>query len=443
MILDADKICKKNIKLSRFNIVEHVADGIIIYNTYSGGILKLDKEYENKYNALLTDGSIDDVEFKNVLIYGKMLLDETDGDEIEKVFLKNKVERFGGNAIGLTIAPTMACNFRCPYCYEKGKEYVTMREETVEKMKEYIRNLKEEYKYIHISWYGGEPLLAFDIIKELMEEVYKNFSRKYVSSNAITNGYLLNEQIALDMKKLNISSIQVTIDGPPEIHNERRRLPSGEDTFFVILNNLKKALEVYSELNVSVRVNVDKTNICRIGEIEDYLKEYGLLNKIFVYIAPVTNINDTCIDGQCFNVKEFALEEVNFMKKNLENGMIFVSVPKQNIGMCGAVSINSWVIDANGDLYKCWDDVSDLSEKVGSIFQEEREIPSNLLKWLSYLIEDDEECRKCPYLPICMGGCPNYRVKNKDKNCHPIRENARQIVKLIYDVSRQRARENA
>ncbi|MCI9110262.1 MAG: radical SAM protein [Bacilli bacterium] len=443
MSCDENNAHIEKMKLSMFNVIERVEDGILIYNTNSGGILKLNKKYEEKYNALARNEEMDDKELKDALIEGGMIIEETKGNEVEKLLLENKIVRFSGNSIGLTIAPTMACNFRCPYCYEKGKEHVTMNKDTIEKIKEYIRNLKERYKLIDIVWYGGEPLLAFDIIKELMEEVYKNFERKNVSASAITNGYLLSKDIALEMKKLNINDIQVTIDGPPEIHNERRRLPSGADTFFVILNNLKEALEVYPELKVAVRINVDKTNINSIDEIEGHLKEFGLLNKISPYISPVTNNNENCVDGHCFNVQEFALEEINFMKKNLDNGMILINVPDKKVGMCSAVSYNSWVIDAKGDFYKCWEGIGEFSENVGNIFQEKLDINKNLLKWLSYSIEDDEECMKCPYLPVCMGGCPNYRVSNKKKNCHPIKENANQIVRLIYGMSRQKAENNA
>lgn len=116
------------------------------------------------------------------------------------------------NDIGLTVAPTMACNFRCPYCYEKGKEYVTMNRETVNKVKKYFNNLKERYRHVAITWYGGEPLLAFPIIEELMESIYEKFERKYVAVSVVTNGYLLTENVARKMKKLNISSIQITID---------------------------------------------------------------------------------------------------------------------------------------------------------------------------------------------------------------------------------------
>lgn len=73
------------------------------------------------------------------------------------------------------------------------------------------------------------------------------------------------------------------------------------------------------------------------------------------------------------------------MKRNEGKGCSFVSLPSRNTFMCGAVSVNSWLIDANGDLYKCWDDVGDLSETIGNL----REIDSaqlysnpNLIKWV-------------------------------------------------------------
>lgn len=433
---------ENNLQLSKYNVVEYTEDGALVYNTNSGAILKLNNTYKDKFNLLMKTQITEDTELKRTLIHGKMLVNQTYRDETTKLFLENTISRFSGNHVGLTIAPTMACNFRCPYCYEKGKEYATMTPETIAQMKKYIQNLKNSYKCIHITWYGGEPLMAFDIIKELMEEVYQNFDKKYVSSGAVSNGYLLTENIVSDLKSLNINCIQITIDGPPEIHNTRRCLPSGDDTFYVILNNLKKALELYPELHVSIRVNVDKSNINRIDEIEMHLKEYDLLKKVSVYIAPVANINGTCSDGQCFNVKEFALEEINFIRRNQNNGIALIDVPKKNVGMCGAVSLNSWVIDAKGDFYKCWDDVGEINEKVGSIFDESFEINKKLLDWLSYSIENDEECLQCPYLPICMGGCPNYRIKNKGKNCHPIKENVNQILHLIYDISRQKGKDN-
>lgn len=268
-------------KVSRFNIIEEVEDGILIYNTNSNGILKLNKDYARKYKDLIKNKGEIDKGFEEALLYGKMIIRDQDGDELDKIFIENKLRRFGGNQIDLTIAPTTACNFRCPYCYEKGKEYTSMNEDTVQKVKEYIEKLKENYKYIGITWYGGEPLLALSTIKELMESVYDNFDKNHVYSNIVSNGYLLTEDTANELKKYNISDIQITIDGPPEIHNKRRILPSKEDTFFTIFDNMKSALNIYPDLHISIRVNIDKTNINGVDEIISYLKQYDLFKKSF------------------------------------------------------------------------------------------------------------------------------------------------------------------
>lgn len=121
MSCNENKELKEKMKLSMFNVVEPIEDGILIYNTNSGGILRLNKEYEEKYNVLAKNEPMDDEKLKSALVQGKMLIGEDEGDEVEKLFVENKMMRFGGSSIGITIAPTMACNFRCPYCYERER----------------------------------------------------------------------------------------------------------------------------------------------------------------------------------------------------------------------------------------------------------------------------------------------------------------------------------
>ena len=82
--------------------------------------------------------------------------------------------------------------------------------------------------------------------------------------------------------------------------------------------------------------------------------------------------------------------------------------------------------------------MSNLDEKVGSLYDKSSSMNANLVKWISHTIENDEECRNCPYLPVCMGGCPNYWIKNKKKNCVSIKESSNQFVRLVYDIEKQR-----
>lgn len=221
-------------KASIFNIIEPINNGILLYNTNSNSILKLNNEYTTKYLHFQKTNELTDPSLKAALIKGKMIFNEGVISEIDQLLLENTLSRFSGNSIGLTIAPTMKCNFRCPYCYEKGRNLATMSIETIQKTKNFISSLKKTYNNLSVTWYGGEPLLALPIIKELMELSIKVFGSQNVHSSLISNGYLMTQQSVKTMKELSIDHIQITIDGPPEIHNQRRCLPNKSDTFFVI-----------------------------------------------------------------------------------------------------------------------------------------------------------------------------------------------------------------
>ena len=71
----------------------------------------------------------------------------------------------------LIILPTEKCNFRCTYCYEDfaiGK----MKIETVEAIKKFISARAPSLKFLTLSWFGGEPLLARDVIINIAKHAY-------------------------------------------------------------------------------------------------------------------------------------------------------------------------------------------------------------------------------------------------------------------------------
>lgn len=247
----------------------------------------------------------------------------------------------------------------------------------------------------------------------------------------------MNDDIIKQLEKLHIYDIQITLDGPPRIHNVRRKLPNGEDTFFVILNNIKRLVTLSPNTNVSIRVNTDKQNIPYINEILDYLEDYGIRERVGLYLAPVDNVNNTCNGSLCFSNAEFAKEQIKFIKSNLKRGYNYINLPHTNIGICGAVAANNYVIDAVGDMYKCWDEVACPKQKLGNILDEQISYNKNLTKWVNYDIHKNQECMDCPYLPLCMGGCPNYSIKNKTKKCLPIKENSKDLIDLLYSLSQE------
>lgn len=420
-------------KSSRFNIIKHQGEDAFIYNTYTGSILHLNAKYTKKYQ-LAENMNFENTDFGDLienLKKGNMIV-EDNVNETDLLLAHNSMARFSDLVKNYTIAPTMKCNFICPYCYEKGVDYKTMDRKTIDAVKNLFKQDKEVVKMLSIAWYGGEPLVSFDIIEELSLEGIRLFGENYTAS-MVTNGYLLTPEIARKLDELKIDNIQITIDGPPDIHNARRKLQNGKDTFFVILQNIKEALEIAKNLQITIRVNTDKTNIERTDEIIQYLEEYGVREKVGLYLAPVDNINDTCNATECFDNHEFAMEQIQFIKKNMKRNYNFAYLPRRNTNICGAVSGNCYVIDAVGDIYKCWDDVGNKDKSAGSIFDSEQRWNENMTKWLAYNIAGDKECMDCGFLPVCMGGCPNFRIKDGKKRCSPIKENANEMIQLLYE----------
>jgi len=422
-------------KLSQFNNYVFTQENLFIYNSLKQGVLRLDGDYKKEIEAILEStekASFLSKELRDNLSKGGMLI-EDDADEIKYIEVANRIADYSNDVFTLTIAPTMKCNFRCPYCYEKNIEHKTMSDPVISKTIDFIEEIHKQYRFLNIAWYGGEPLLAIDIIKHISEKIIELFGTNY-SSSLVTNGYLLSQELAMELERLKIKQIQVTIDGPPEVHNKLRKLPNNEDTFFKILSNVKQAIEITNEIVITIRVNTDKKNINSVSDILPYLQEFDINNndRVHLYLAPVDNINNTCNPNECFSSSEFAEEQMKFISDNYAKGYNFVHLPKCNIGICGAVSLNSIIIDASGDFYKCWDDVGDKKENIGNVF-EPLKLTTKLVKWLSYDYVDDE-CRSCSLLPVCMGGCPNSRLKTGKKTCISFKYHAKEMIELLYDL---------
>ena len=125
----------------------------------------------------------------------------------------------------MTIAPTRECNFACPYCYEPDRDVVYMSDKTEKNIISFMKRFPKVDRII-ITWYGGEPLLAFDRILSMNTKI-ADLKIPY-ESIIITNGYLLNQEVIDRLEELKTGRIQITLDGcegdpqqPPLYHRRR------------------------------------------------------------------------------------------------------------------------------------------------------------------------------------------------------------------------------
>lgn len=166
----------------------------------------------------------------------------------------DQLQAFRSDYLNLIILPTEACNFRCTYCYETF-ENKKMSRRVVTGIKSLIDRRGAELNELEISWFGGEPLLAFDVVTDICKHAIGaakaggfNFS-----SNMTTNGYFLDRQCFLSCLANGIGSFQISLDGGPNDHNTSRKLASGAGTFDRIWANLLAMKEVPGEFTILLR----------------------------------------------------------------------------------------------------------------------------------------------------------------------------------------------
>ena len=186
-----------NLKPSQFNFVYKRNDDNIVFNTFTKACVALDDETF----SLLQGSDISYTEREDsTLDYLKEngFLVSADFDEVAFLKYYNYKVRFAEDYLSLTIAPTLACNFDCPYCFE-NKRGGTIDKETQSLILEFLKEkLSHGVKKMDLTWYGGEPLICFDIIKEMCREIVTITSQLDVQCKMgmITNGYLINNEVA-------------------------------------------------------------------------------------------------------------------------------------------------------------------------------------------------------------------------------------------------------
>ena len=388
----------------------------VLYNARTTSLSILDKQHADVFNDFCkNETQISDKEFEQQLFKCGCIVPEN-VDEKQLLQLRLYQTRFNSDHLTLTIAPTMNCNFRCVYCFEANNlsNNKVMDESVQQAIIELARGKMKTIQALHIVWYGGEPLLAMDVIEKLSTELIKMAEENNVTYDAlmISNGYFLTKDVAQKLSKYKVNSIQVTIDGPKHIHDKRRILAGGQGTFDKLISNLKESC---GELqSISLRINTDKDNQEEVDDVVNLLKENGL-ESIYCYLGFVRNTDVYSLD-RCFNMETYGKVQFDFAIKHGFSPLIDYPINRANF--CSADFYFNYSIDPDGYLYNCWNDVGNKDARVGSLFDEER-ANFNLEYFMKYILFDatvDSQCAECKLLPVCMGGCP-YRRINNDEHC--------------------------
>nr|HID59181.1 SPASM domain-containing protein [Desulfobacterales bacterium] len=432
-------------RVSRYNIFIEQDSYVLGFNALTGAFARIDRDMYAKYHQI-SDKELDvndpEVEaFIEDLKKGGFII-EDNFDELDYLKVRHFASRFGSRHLSLTVAPTLDCNFGCPYCYEPDKRAEYMTREVEDKLVDYITQRLENISTLSVSWFGGEPTLALDTMCRLSEKFRKKAAENEVkySEEIITNGYNLTKEVALRIKNLgdNISGAQVTVDGPPEIHDVRRPLTNGGRTFDVIMNNLQDIAG--NILPVVLRVNLDEKNFFAFPKLLEILKQRGLAKRLHVYVAQTDVGAGSCQSASDYgvDVPQFAKLETEAQRILLDKGFVMYTTIKPNFVSCLAVCANRVVITPKGDIHRCWRGIDNPRERSGNLF-EPATINKNETKWLAWNPFERTKCRNCYVLPLCMGGCPYKSVEIEGQpavaesdRCYSVKYNVRELLKSQY-----------
>jgi uncharacterized protein len=409
-------------KVSRYDIPVRLAEGAaLLFNSRTRSLILLSDGEARTYRELaersaFSGREVSDRLLLETLVGGGHVVGAT-VDELAVVRNNYEATRSAKGGLTLTIAPTMACNFACGYCFQGlNKPTTKMKPDVQNAIIDFVK-AKKDLKSLSVVWYGGEPLMGKDSIFRLSDLLISYCDKRKIAYSAgiVSNGWFLNGEMAAQLYTRRVRWAQVTIDGDRGTHDKMRPLTSGRGTFDRVLDNIAEALD-QTAISINARVNVGQGNVDKVSAMLDGFVERNFAKRgnFSVYFAPIeasTPESGSAFDERLsradFNRKVLALEE-----RARRLGFASIEKPSSGFaGMCVAASNGGYVVSGNGDVHKCWETAHDPSKRTGSIFEPDKLHDSvNATLWSEWTPFDNPICTSCKILPMCGGFCAHRFV---------------------------------
>ncbi len=299
------------------------------------------------------------------------------------------------------------CNLACTYCYEgkqRGRHY--MSPETAELLVEYCEeNFLQQGKDLTIDFYGGEPLLSRDLIREISLRLKASAETQGVeyAFTLVTNGTLLTSAVVSELVPLGLKSARITLDGPKENHDSYRPFSSGKGSFDIIVRNL---LDVCDLIKVGIGGNYTQEGYREFPRLLDELVALGVTpdRVAHVMFAPVSDtlgehLMPEFSDGCCSLDEPWLVDASIYLREEILRRGFYT--PKVQPTTCMIEFKDNLVVHYDGTLYKCPAFIGLEGLDVGHLESGIRDYREshNMNVWKK------DECLDCAYLPLCFGGC--------------------------------------
>lgn len=317
----------------------------------------------------------------------------TNGEVIKCCENKEPTEDFSivptNDIMSIVLFITNACNLRCPYCYEWQKKTQKIDMKYIDKaIKVFDKTL------LGFSFFGGEPFLEFEYIKEIYTYIKQRKPEAFISIN--TNGTLLDDD-KLNWVESCGASIVVSWDG----YDDAKRYNGDKHISNEVLSNVIKAKR--KGIPCSVRFTV--TDI----ESESLKKSVDVLiqNKIKYVIEPAVNVVDNQISiNTVKTITDFYSLSGEYIRNLPDYNKIYEQLTRGLFRYYGCGAGRRVVrMDTDGNIYDCHRQMPNKKNLLTNVMQlnDSKDIQNN--RFFMCKVNHREECADCDYKYICGGGC--------------------------------------
>ncbi|MFF4342870.1 radical SAM protein [Kitasatospora sp. NPDC001540] len=291
----------------------------------------------------------------------------------------------------LTVVTSTACNLGCPYCFQNTDAAQPGRFDppridkqvldgpTIDRIVEFTRPRMERaaVRRLFVLLFGGEPLLNPWACRELLLRLA---ALGPVTASMVSNGVLLTPRKAERLEEVGLRSVQITLDGPKELHDSLRATRAGRGTYESILDNIT-AVQAATRLRFGLRLNTTAEGLPHLEGLVRSLAERVDPSRCTLDIAPVLNyagMFDGVLDRSGGEVETI----LGAYTAALEAGFTVGWPGGGSCGFCGERDgASGAVINADGTLYSCWETIGKPGYEVGDIDGGYRSYPQD--RWVS------------------------------------------------------------
>ena len=339
----------------------------------------------------------------------------------------------------LVVNVTNQCNLSCTYCYEYGEDKIVdttngqqpkfMNEATARESVEFALRESRENKRAHITFFGGETLMNFPVLKSTIAYARRRAAEvgKDVDFSLTTNATLLRPDVIEFLADENVG-VTISIDGPEDLQNKFRVFHNAAGSYAVVAPKIKALLERHRTRPIGARVTLTRQTL-DVGRIYRHLAdEMGFWE---VGFAPVTTapgrdyaIGDSGFDQLLGQFRALAADYLAAALDNRHHGFSNVRETLQEIHQghakaypCGA-GLGLMGVSTDGRVALCHRFAGSDEHGLGTVsdgvsWEKQRDFLE------SHHINNKTDCQTCWARPICAGGCYHEAHTRYESTSHP------------------------